>query len=127
MFVTPGSRGGRGIAANTLYPLIAEPISIPYASTLVLDLGFGRRNNFVIGSLTGNMTLANPVNMRVGQQIYIELPQDATGSRTISYGSYFKFAGGTPTASTAANSIDAIVGEVTSLSTIRCSFLKAFA
>ena len=63
-------------------------------------------NNFTI-TLGGNRTLDNPTNPAISQSGSIFIIQDGTGSRTLSYGAYWKFAGGTgPTLSTAAGAID---------------------
>ena len=76
------------------------------AATITPDLNAS--NNFSV-TLAGNRTLANPTNITAGQSGSIFVTQDGTGSRTLAYGSYFKFAAGTaPTLSTAASSIDRI-------------------
>lgn len=59
------------------------------------------------GIATGNITLANPNNVKPGQKGAIRINQDATGSRTITFGSSFKHPFGVaPVLSTPANSID---------------------
>jgi len=69
---------------------------------------FGANQNFTV-TLGGNRTLANPSNMVVGQTGSIFIVQDGTGSRTLSFGSYWDFVGGTaPTLSTAASAVDRI-------------------
>jgi predicted acyltransferase (DUF342 family) len=69
---------------------------------------FDTNQNFSV-TLGGNRTLANPSNIDAGQTGSIFVVQDGTGSRTLSFGSYWKFAGGTPpTLSTAAGSVDRI-------------------
>lgn len=74
------------------------------AATITPDLNAS--NNFSV-TLAGNRTLANPTNITSGQAGSIFITQDGTGSRTLAYGSYFKFVGGTaPVLSTAASSID---------------------
>jgi len=76
------------------------------AATITPDLNAS--NNFSV-SLGGNRTLANPSNITAGQSGSIFVTQDGTGSRTLAYGSYFKFSAGTaPTLSTAAASVDRI-------------------
>lgn len=76
------------------------------ASTITSD--FADKNNFTV-TLGGNRTLGNPSNLTAGQSGVIVINQDATGSRTLAYGSYWKFAGGTaPTLSTGANDIDVL-------------------
>lgn len=63
-------------------------------------------NNFYV-VLGGNRTLDNPTNPQSGQVINVRIRQDATGSRTLAYGSAYLFPGGTdPVLSTAANAID---------------------
>jgi len=65
-------------------------------------------NNFSV-TLAGNRTLANPTNIVAGQSGSFFITQDGTGSRTLAYGTNFKFAGGTaPVLSTAASSVDRI-------------------
>ena len=65
--------------------------------TVTLDLAAGI--NFG-GTLTGNITLANPSNMSAGQSGVIRIVNDAT-PRTIAYGSYWKAPGGAMPALTA--------------------------
>ena len=72
---------------------------------------FKLSNNAGAGTLgsdnSGAYTLANPSNVVAGQSGSILIIQDGSGSRTLSYGSQFHFAGGTaPTLSTAASSVD---------------------
>jgi hypothetical protein len=69
---------------------------------------FNNANNFSV-TLGGNRTLANPTNIVAGQSGVIVITQDGTGSRTLAYGSYFKFPGGTaPTLTTTASAVDVL-------------------
>jgi len=69
---------------------------------------FALANNFSV-TLGGNRTLANPTNLTAGQHGVIVITQDGTGSRTLAYGSYFKFpAGAAPTLTTTANAVDVL-------------------
>lgn len=69
---------------------------------------FAVANNFSV-TLGGNRTLANPTNLTAGQSGVIVITQDGTGSRTLAYGSYFKFANGTaPTLTTTASAVDVL-------------------
>lgn len=69
---------------------------------------FATSNNYTL-TLGQNLTIANPTNLTAGQSGSIFLVQDATGSRTAAWGSYWDFAGGTaPTLSTAASAVDRI-------------------
>jgi hypothetical protein len=84
----------------------AEYVSTAYSSTVTLDFNAGF--NFYI-SLTGNLTLANPTNVKPGQSGVIFLQQDGTGGRTTSFGSNFKFANGaTPTFDTVATRVNVV-------------------
>jgi len=75
-------------------------------------------NNFSV-TLGGNRTLANPTNLTAGQSGVIVITQDGTGSRTLAYGSNWKFPGGTaPTLTTTANAVDVIAYYVESASRI---------
>ena len=66
---------------------------------------FATANNFSV-TLGGNRTLANPTNLTAGQSGAIAITQDGTGSRTLAFGSYWKFAGGTaPTITQSAVSV----------------------
>jgi hypothetical protein len=88
---------------------------------------FNTSNDFSV-TLGGNRTLANPTNLTVGQKGCFVITQDATGSRTIAFGSYYKWSGGTvPTLSTSASSVDRIQYHVIDATHIHCSFMGAFA
>lgn len=87
---------------------------------------FSASNDYTV-TLGGNRTLANGTNITAGQGGVIYVIQDATGSRTLSFGSYYKFEDGTaPTLSTAANAIDVIAYEVKSSTEILCKWLGNF-
>lgn len=58
-------------------------------------------------TLAGNRTMAAPTNLRQGATYIIQVMQDGTGSRTLTWNSVFKWpAGVSPVLSTAANSKD---------------------
>ena len=83
-------------------------------------LDFSLADNHIV-SLTGNATLANPSTEVAGQSGSIFVEQDGTGSRTLAYGTQFKWAGGTaPTLSTAANAVDRIDYIVRATDIIHC-------
>lgn len=90
------------------------------AATITPD--FGPANNFTV-TLGGSRTLANPTNLVAGQSGSIFLVQDGTGGRTLAFGSYWDFAGGTaPTLSTAVNAIDRLDYVVRSSTSIHTVF-----
>jgi len=79
-------------------------------------------NNFTV-TLGGNRTLDNPTNIVAGQSGSIFIVQDGTGSRTLAFGSYWDFAGGTaPTLTTTANAVDRIDYIVRSSTSIHAVF-----
>jgi hypothetical protein len=83
---------------------------------------FALNNSFTV-TLAGNRTLANPTNLVAGQSGVIIINQDATGSRTLAYGTNYDFGGGTaPTLTTTANAQDMIAYFVVSTSRINCVF-----
>ena len=83
-----------------------EVTALTDASSIATNLALS--NNFSV-TLAGNRTLANPTNTVAGQSGSIFITQDGTGSRTLAFGTNFKFVAGTaPTLSTAASSIDRI-------------------
>lgn len=73
---------------------------------------FALANHFRV-QLGGNRTLANPTNLVAGQSGAIDIYQDSTGSRTLSYGWAWQFAGGTaPTLTTTARGKDKLAYSV---------------
>jgi len=87
-------------------------------------LDFDTANNFALTlANTASCTLANPSNLTAGQSGSIFVIQDATGSRLLTYGTQWDFAGGTaPTLSTAANAVDRIDYIVRSTTSIHAVF-----
>jgi hypothetical protein len=58
-------------------------------------------------TLAGNRTLANPTNLQAGGTYTLIVTQDGTGSRTLAFGTAYKWPGGTPpTLSATAAAID---------------------
>jgi hypothetical protein len=91
-------------------------VALTDGSTITPDFSLG--NNFSV-TLGGNRTLANPTNLTAGQHGVIVITQDGTGSRTLAYGSNWKFpAGAAPTLTTTANAVDVLAYYVESSSRI---------
>ncbi len=83
-----------------------EITTLTSATTVTPD--FAASNNYTL-TLGHNVTMANPTNLTAGQSGSIFAVQDGTGSRTMAFGSYWDFAGGTaPTMTTTASAIDRI-------------------
>ena len=100
-------------------------VALVDAATIDTDAALS--NHFLV-TLGGNRTLANPTNMRDGGIYNWRVKQDGTGSRTLAYGSKFKWAGGTiPALSTTAAYVDRITGQyVAADDVIECSMTKDF-
>lgn len=85
---------------------------------------FAAANNFSL-TIGGNRTLANPTNLTAGQSGIIVITQDGTGSRTLAYGSYFKFSNGTaPTLTTTASAVDVLAYYVESSTRITAKLVS---
>jgi hypothetical protein len=96
-------------------------VALTYGSTITPDFSLG--NNFSV-TLTGNATLANPTNLTAGQTGSIAITQDATGSRTLAYGTNWDFSGGTaPTLTTTANATDVLAYYVISSTSIAATLI----
>jgi len=80
-------------------------VSLTDGATISVDASLS--NNFKV-TLAGNRTLANPTNLTSGMVLNFYIKQDGTGSRTLAYGSKYKFFGGSGTLSTAASTKDLI-------------------
>jgi hypothetical protein len=92
------------------------------AATIAVDMGTA--NNFSV-TLAGNRTLGNPTNLLAGQSGVIFVTQDATGSRTLAYSSFWDFSdGAAPTLTTTANAVDAIVYTVRTSTAIVASLIS---
>ncbi len=115
---------GRDVAQTFTAGQRAAIETLTDGASIAVDLALG--NNFVV-TLGGNRTLANPTNQVAGQSGSVFIVQDATGSRTLAYGTDWEFAGGTaPTLSTAANAIDRIDYIVRASGSIHAILTKAY-
>jgi hypothetical protein len=97
-------------------------VALTDGATITPDFAAG--NNFSV-TLGGSRTLANPSNLTAGQAGTIVITQDGTGSRTLAYGSNWKFPGGTaPTLTTTASAVDVIAYYVESSSRITARLIS---
>lgn len=99
-----------------------EEVALTDASSISVDFSAGYNFGVTLG---GNRTLANPSNMKVGQSGFIRVTQDATGSRTLAYGSYWDRPGGAPTLTTTAGAVDFLFYIVVSSTRIVYGLAKA--
>jgi hypothetical protein len=76
---------GPGVTTRTI-------TSVSYAATITPALPTSGDLVLNVGALTGNVTIANPTGTPTdGQTMRLRLSQDATGGRTITWGSAYKF------------------------------------
>jgi hypothetical protein len=120
--VWTGTAGDRFISPARMVAA-AVPVVLTDGATITPDLTAGM--NFSV-TLAGNRTLENPTNAQPGDSGIIIVTQDATGSRTLAYGTNWKFPGGAPTLTTAANAVDLITYFVRSNGTIIATLSKDF-
>ena len=121
---TQGSFAALGTAQTFTAGQRGEITTLTDGANISVDLSAS--NNFVV-ELAGNRTLDNPSNIVAGQSGSIFVVQDGTGSRTLAFGSYYDFAGGTaPTLSTAASAVDRIDYIVRSSTSIHAVFTAAY-
>lgn len=107
VLTTPAITGGTQAAPTITKPVISGSTQTVTAdtdgATVTFDLAASNVHTVTLG---GNRTLALS-NAAVGQYFAIELTQDATGSRTVTWFSTIRWVGGTtPTLTTTANKRD---------------------
>lgn len=84
----------------------ADISALTSSANITIDMDTAQNHSV---TLAHNTTFENPSNMNVGQTGSIIITQDGTGSRTASFGTYWKFAGATaPTLTTTASAVDRI-------------------
>lgn len=105
--------------------LQSAPVALTDGANISVDLADADVRNFTV-TLGGNRTLDNPTGQVAGQSGLIIVKQDGTGSRTLSYGSNYKFGGGAPTLTATADAIDAISYFVESDGLLMCAFIGDF-
>lgn len=100
--VNTGTDTARAVTPATLY----TTQTLTDGANIDWNLSAGVMATVTLG---GNRTLNNPTNLVNGASYILIVKQDAGGSKTLSFGSAYKFPGGTdPVLSTAANAIDII-------------------
>jgi hypothetical protein len=114
----------RILTTDVVWAAMAE-VALTDGATITPDFTAGIDFGVTLG---GNRTLANPTTPKVGQKGRIRLTQDGTGSRTLAYGSSYKWAGGiVGVLSTAAGSIDFLDYDVHTTTHIRVSLSRGSA
>lgn len=122
--VWAGSDTAKVLTARRLFAAAAS-VSVTDAATITLDGSTGINFHVTLG---GNRTFANPTNFKAGQSGRIRITQDATGSRTASWGTRWDFPGGAQALSTTANAVDVVAYFVHDPTTsIEATLIKALA
>ncbi|MFN3513466.1 MAG: hypothetical protein ACK41C_10495 [Phenylobacterium sp.] len=103
----------------------AASVNMPFATTMTpdLDAGFNRHVN----ALTAHAVLANPTNHKPGHSGRFRFQQDATGGRTLSFGSFYYFPLGVKDIALAPNAITTVSYFVHSSTFIEAALLRGFA
>ncbi len=119
----PSSLGAKNEWRNALR---GAPVVLTPGSTVSVDAAAGC--NFTL-TPAQNFTLANPTNLSDGMVLNFRIKQDGTGSRIITWGSKYKFPGGTAgVLSTAASAVDFMSCYYDATSdTLDCVLSKGFA
>ena len=100
---------------NTVWSAMSET-TLTDGASIAWDMSTGF--DFLV-TLGGNRAMANPTNTKIGQKGRLIIQQDATGSRTVTWGTSFEFANGTaPTLSTTASAKDYLYYDVRSATEI---------
>lgn len=95
----------RALSTDQVWAAMAE-VTLTDGANISWDMATGI--DFVV-TLGGNRTLDNATNTQVGKKGRIRVVQDGTGSRTLSFGTSYEFAGGTaPTLTTTASAEDVL-------------------
>lgn len=94
------------LAGATFTGYLAPAVStLTFGTTIALNAALG--NVFAITLTASTGTLSNPTNPVDGQAIRVRVIQDATGSRTLAFGTAYDFGtAGAPTLTTTASKVD---------------------
>src|SRR5574343_1611406 len=122
--LSDGLRGEAGLSLNSTNTFTkaqrVATVALTDGATINVDASLSNVFNVTLG---GNRTFANPTNLGAGQTLIFKIRQDATGSRTITWGSAYKFPNGiAPTLSTGANKLD-VVSCVSDGTNLYCNFV----
>jgi hypothetical protein len=101
----------------------SAPVALTSSASITPDGDNGI--NFTL-TLAHSGQLENPANFDTGRSGVIVITQDGTGSRTLTYGTNWKFPGGAPVLSTAAAAVDVLAYFVVSGSQIIATLTKAY-
>ncbi len=117
---------GTNLAQSFSKPQTGALVTLTPGTTVAWDMGLS--NNYTLTLGDNSTALSNPTNEVAGTSGSVLLIQDGTGSRVISFGTHYLFAGTTePVLSTAANAIDRLDYFVQAADKVHCVVTKALA
>jgi hypothetical protein len=103
--IQAGTSSSKVIAPDQLV-LAAAPQTLTDGATIAWDMAAGFNAKVTLG---GNRTLSTPTNPKVGLTYVLEVIQDGSGSRTMTWPASFNWgASGAPTLSTGAAKVDLV-------------------
>lgn len=103
--IRAAATGAKAVMAEDLESAAAA-VALTHASPTTIDWDAGINFTWAI---TGSVTLSNPSNGQPGTWRRLEVTQDATGSRVVTWGNQYVHPGGVDAVlSTAANSVDTL-------------------
>jgi hypothetical protein len=109
------------LSTDQVWGAMAE-VALTDGANIALDLSTGF--DFSV-TLAGNRTLSNPTNAKVGQRGRIRVVQDATGSRTLAFGTSYEFTNGVAlTLTTTAAAEDVLYYDVISSTRILVTIVR---
>ena len=117
---------GTNLAQSFSKPQTGPLVTLTPGSTVAWDMGLS--NNYTLTLEDNSTALSNPTNEVPGTSGSVLLIQDGTGSRVISFGTHYLFAGGTDAVlSTGANAVDRLDYFVQAADKVHCVVTKALA
>jgi len=117
-------------AGGTMTGWLAPAVlALTFGASIAVNAALG--NVFTVTLTASTGTLANPTNPVDGQVIRVRVIQDATGSRTLAYGTAYDFGSGSaPTLSTGASKVDVLafeyIGSLAKWAYLGASFPQGF-
>jgi hypothetical protein len=101
-----------------------KAVALLDGATISVNASLG--SNFRV-TLAGNRALANPTKLSDGQRLHFRIKQDGTGSRTLTFGSMYKFPSASKTLTTTAGALDVVECQYDAADdTLVCVLNKAF-
>ncbi len=107
--------------------VVGTPQAIAASGDTSITLDLGTACNFLCSISGGNVSINNPSNAVAGQSGTMYLIQNVSGSHTATFGTAWKFPNASaPSLSTSVSSVDLLVFNVRSATTIDAALLKGF-